>query len=410
MPTWENAHALVVGIAAYRYVDPLPAVYDAQGVYELLVDPAYCGYSPDCVTLLVDGQATQAALRRELADLAQRTNEDSTVLVYFSGHGARIPVGPCAGDYLVPVDARFDSDETLAETPIAGGELTDAFRAIAARKLVVIFDCCHAGGIGEPKSLRSSILPGLSERLFDVLKAGRGRVMLASSRQSEFSWVQPGAKYGVFTEHLLNGLHGEAPGPGGVVRIFDLFNHVQTHVVAAQPNQHPVFKAEFEENFAVALYQGGKIPHIPAATPDDEFRYDVFISYRQQEPDKSWVRKTLLPRLEAQGVRVCIDYRDFRLGALLLHEMERAVATSRYTLAVLSPLYLTSTFTDLENVMADHLGLEEGERRLVAVMLADCKPRLGMRARLWLDMTDGDEFEINLARLVFELRQTETLG
>jgi hypothetical protein len=128
-------------------------------------------------------------------------------------------------------------------------------------------------------------------------------------------------------------------------------------------------------------------------------------SYRHQEPDKSWVRKTLQPRLEAEGLRVCIDYRDFRLGAPLVLEMARAVEQSRYTLAILSPAYLASNFTELENVLAEHLGLEKTQRRLLAVMREECTPRLGTRARLWLDMTDDDEFETNLARLIYELQQ-----
>ena len=40
----------------------------------------------------------------------------------------------------------------------------------------------------------------------------------------------------------------------------------------------------------------------------------------------------------------------------------RAVESSTYTLAVLTPTYLESTFTELENVLAEHLGLEERER------------------------------------------------
>ena len=143
----------------------------------------------------------------------------------------------------------------------------------------------------------------------------------------------------------------------------------------------------------------------PPAAPADGFAYDVFLSYRGQEPDKSWVRKTLRPRLEAEGLRVCIDHRDFRLGAPLVLEMARAVEQSRYTLAVLSPAYLTSNFAELENVLAEHLGLEQGQRRLLAVLRQDCTPRLGMRARLWLDMTDDAEFETDLARLAYELRR-----
>ena len=136
----------------------------------------------------------------------------------------------------------------------------------------------------------------------------------------------------------------------------------------------------------------------------ENFDNDVFVSYRQQEPDRSWVRKILVPRLEADGLRVFIDYRDSRLGASLVREMERAVEQSRYTLAVLSPAYLTSNYTELENVLAEHLGLEQSQRRLLMVVRVPCKPRLGLRARVWLDMTNDEHFETNIARLVHELR------
>lgn len=137
----------------------------------------------------------------------------------------------------------------------------------------------------------------------------------------------------------------------------------------------------------------------------DAFVYDAFISYRQQDPDRSWVHGVLLPGLEAAGLRICVDYRCFRLGAPLVLEMARAVEQSRYTLGVLSPAYLDSNFTELENVLSEHLGLELSERRLLMVMREPCKPHLRMRARLWLDMTDDAESETNLERLASELRR-----
>ena len=309
------------------------------------------------------------------------------------------------------MDTIYDSDQTIALTAISGAEFTSLLRAIPARKVVVIFDCCHSGGVGQPKIAAASTLKtGLSEHYYEVLQAGRGRVILASSRSTELSYILSGANNSLFTKHLLAGLQGGAPGPGGVIRIFDLFHYVQSRVTAEQSNQHPIFKAEVEENFPVALYLGGKAAaSIPAIAPSDDFVYDVFISYRQQEPDKTWVRKTLLPELEAAGLHACIDYRDFRLGAPLIREMERAVEQSRYTLAVLSPAYLKSNFTELENILAGHLGLERSQRRLLAIMRQACTPRLGMRAHLWLDMTNDDEFEINLARLVYELKQAPSI-
>src|SRR5690606_11438695 len=80
--------------------------------------------------------------------------------------------------------------------------------------------------------------------------------------------------------------------------------------------------------------------------PADTFEYDVFISYRHLEPDRSWVRRELVPRLDEAGLRVCIDVRSFRLGHPIVTEMGRAIEESRYTVAVLTPAFTQSGFTE----------------------------------------------------------------
>jgi len=137
----------------------------------------------------------------------------------------------------------------------------------------------------------------------------------------------------------------------------------------------------------------------------ETFDYDVFVSYRRSEPDRAWVHDRLVPRLRAEGLAVCLDDDCFRLGAPLILEIERAVETSRYTVAVLTPAYVQSGFTELENVMAEHLGLERAERRLLAVMREPTEPRLGIRMRLLLDMTDDSRFEAAVLRLSEQLAQ-----
>jgi hypothetical protein len=135
-----------------------------------------------------------------------------------------------------------------------------------------------------------------------------------------------------------------------------------------------------------------------------EFPFDVFISYRHQEPDKSWVRKTLYPRLDQEGVKVCIDFKHFKLGSAVVTEMERAVVRSRYTLAILSPTYLEGDFAEFENVIAQHLGLESSQQRLLLVLRQPCSPSLRLRYKLWLEMTSDEEVEENLPRLVETLK------
>src|SRR5215218_5169695 len=134
-----------------------------------------------------------------------------------------------------------------------------------------------------------------------------------------------------------------------------------------------------------------------------EFTYDTFVSYRHQEPDKTWVRRTFVPALEAAGLRVCVDHRDFRLGAPLVMEMARAVEQSRTTVAVLTPAYLDGRFAELENVLAEHLGLEERALRLLYVVREPLAAPLRMRARLRLDLTTDEEVEDGLPRLIAAL-------
>jgi len=133
-------------------------------------------------------------------------------------------------------------------------------------------------------------------------------------------------------------------------------------------------------------------------------RYDAFISYRHGEPDRSWVRQVLGPALEARALHICIDYRCFRVAAPIVLEMERAVVQSRYTIAVMTPPYLESSFVELENVLADHLGLELRQRRLIAVMREHCVPPLRIRARVFLDMTDDTMLEKSLVTLADVIR------
>jgi len=153
MPLLDNAHALVVGIANYQHVTSLPAsvLRDSMDVYRTLTDPQACAYPRQNVTLLQDGKATGAALRAALASLAQKTDGNSIVTIYLSSHGGRIEEGEYRGEYIAPVDARFDPADPsqLAATGISGDEFSAALAAILARKVLVLLDCCHAGGIGE---------------------------------------------------------------------------------------------------------------------------------------------------------------------------------------------------------------------------------------------------------------------
>lgn len=368
MSPLENAYALVVGIANYEWITPLPetVLKDARDIYALLIHPQYCGYAPDQVQLLLDDQATRATLSQAFVSLAQRSNPDSLVFIYISSHGGRINVGPSQGEYLLPVDANPASEATLVATALSGAQFTEALEAIPARKLVVVFDCCHSGGIGQPKEATAlALTAGFSETYYESLKQGRGRVILASSRSEEFSYVAQGAANSVFTQHFLAGLQGGIASDEGLIRIFDVFEYLQPRVTRDFPHQHPIFKAELEENFPIALYLGGQMGAIPYV--EASYRYDAYISYVDKEPDATWVWNTLLPKLEAAGLRVAVSGDSESPGVARVVNVERGIQQSKRLVVVLSEMYLADTMAEFETILGQTMGIQEGTYRLLPV-------------------------------------------
>ncbi len=258
---FSTAHALVVAIAAYTTVTPLPVavINDARDITSVLTSQSHCGYAPNNVRMLLDGEATLEALRHELDALAERSGVDDTVVIFFSGHGALIKSSGNEESGLVPIDC---DPKHLSATVLSEAEFSAALARIKAQRLVVFIDACHSGGVssfkgnGGPKPVDL----GFSEKSLDRLVQGAGRVFIASSRASEVSRVLAGASNSLFTQHLLDALRGNGRTSGdGFVRIFEVFNYVSEKVRGAAPRlQHPIFKAsDLEDNFPIALDRGG---------------------------------------------------------------------------------------------------------------------------------------------------------
>lgn len=267
---FATGYAVVIGVANYRNLHPpLPkaVLNDARDVAAVLTSNAYCGYEPRNVHLLLDGDATLARIRTALDSVTETSGPGDTVVIFFSGHGARL------GDPADPESALlpFECDgRRLETTSLSEMEFSSALRRISAERLLVLIDACHSGGTGSFKGREVGESPalGYSEKSLGRLAQGTGRVLIASSRASEESIVFSNARNSVFTSHLLEALHGRARTTGdGVIRVFEIFNHVAEMVKRAVPGcQHPIFKAsDLEDNFPVALDRGGVKSDAPAA-------------------------------------------------------------------------------------------------------------------------------------------------
>ena len=248
---FTNGYALIIGVGA----DLPNTVDDAVGMANILMDSERCAYPGEQVHVLTSGEATRQDVLAGLDALAQSTTAQSTVLVYFSGHGYQVTTTTGPAYYLMPYG--YDVNQ-LYKTAISGAEFTAKLRAIPAQKLLVLLDCCHAGGVGEAKAAGLEMVKApLPPEALALLAEGRGRVLIASSTEKELSYA--GKPYSAFTLALIEALCGAGVAKqDGYVRVADLALHTREMVPGRTGNkQHPVLHFEQADNFVVAYYAGG---------------------------------------------------------------------------------------------------------------------------------------------------------
>ncbi|KAH3699512.1 hypothetical protein DPMN_074468 [Dreissena polymorpha] len=108
---------------------------------------------------------------------------------------------------------------------------------------------------------------------------------------------------------------------------------------------------------------------LPDDTLLENYKYDAFISF--SDDDIKFIVNEFIPRLETDGVSLCIHHRDFLPGNSISGNIIRAIQSSRKTIVILSEAFLRSTWCMYEFNMArmESLYSREDQVFLVFVML-----------------------------------------
>ncbi|HEX3254054.1 MAG TPA: caspase family protein [Pyrinomonadaceae bacterium] len=251
-----QGHALLVGAGG----DLPNTVKDAQGLASILRNDRRCAYPKTQVRTLTGAKSGRAAVLDALDELS-KLQPDSSVIIYFSGHGYRVEQAGKTAHYLLTHG--YDLD-LLESTTINGDEFAAKLEKINSKRLLVLLDCCHAGGFNmssatqKAKSVSAKFtkaqMPIEALRAFEKRK---GRVLIASSRGSEESFA--GEPYSVFTTALIAALCGEGAGQeDGYVRVADLGRYTYAAVTQLTKNrQNPTMDFEQSDNFVVSYYAAG---------------------------------------------------------------------------------------------------------------------------------------------------------
>lgn len=248
-----NFRSLFVGID--RYQSPLISnlscsVNDARALHGLFAD----AFGEANSTLLINEQAKRAAIIGALHQL-HRTDPEDVVVIGFSGHGSD-------SHHLVTGDA---DPLRLDTTAIHLDELTDLFSRIPARHLLLLLDCCFAGGAGA-KVFHAPVATKTATSAEALLQkiSGRGRLIFTAATADQEAIEDRRRRHGLFTFYVLEALRG-APevATAGRVPLLSLFEFVTTAVVNAakqiRHQQEPTLKGVVEGELGFPVLAPGPI-------------------------------------------------------------------------------------------------------------------------------------------------------
>lgn len=176
-PVASEGRALLIGIGHYQ----IPGA-DLPGVdrdLEFMQEVArWLGYPPAAIRTLSDADATLEKVESFMGSwLKEGLAPDDPVLIYFSGHGTRIPDengdegSDGADEVLMMYDARpveHDGQPTL-DGVLVDDRFSELLRALPSRRVLVLVDACHSGSavkdldrlLGDQPMTKAYTYPGM---------------------------------------------------------------------------------------------------------------------------------------------------------------------------------------------------------------------------------------------------------
>lgn len=221
----KHAFAVVIGIEQYREKLPTAdfADRDAMLMGEYLTK--VLGYPEENVVVRVNDKAARTDLEKYFeAWLPNNVENDSSVFIYYSGHGT--PNTKSGDAYLVP----YDGDPTFIEkTGYPLKRLYAALDKLPVKDVTVVLDSCFSGAGG-----RSVLAQGAKPMVLSVentMAAGGKTVVLAASSGDQISSAYAEKGHGLLTYFFLKGLQGEGDlNKDGAMEMAELFEYVKPNV------------------------------------------------------------------------------------------------------------------------------------------------------------------------------------
>ncbi|OGX03640.1 MAG: hypothetical protein A3K11_00850 [Nitrospirae bacterium RIFCSPLOWO2_12_FULL_63_8] len=213
-----------MGIEQYREQIPKAefATRDAKDMAQFLTSQA--GYREENVILRLNEQATKSDMEKYFeAWLKNNVDANSSLFVYFSGHGA--PRAETGEAYIVP----YDGDPAFIEqTGYPLKRLYQTLEKLPTANIIVMLDSCFSGTGG-----RSVMAKGAKPMALTVegMASSAKAVVMAATSGSHLSLADQDKGHGLFTYYALQGMSGDADANGdGAIDVQELFEYLKPQV------------------------------------------------------------------------------------------------------------------------------------------------------------------------------------
>lgn len=240
----QNSFAVVIGIEAYRDLAAAEfTVRDAKMMKEYLV--RVLGFPQENVITLLNERATRGDIEGYIGTwLKNSVEKNSSVFVYYAGHGAPNPV--TGEPYIIPYDG---NPAFLEASAIPLKKVYEMLAGLDVKEILVVMDSCFSGGGG-----RSVMAKGgrpIAVSVENPLLVSKNIIVMSASKGTEISSSYPEKRHGLFTYFLLKGLQGEADITGDkTINVEKLYNYITPKVkkVARDNNreQTPMITPDLE--------------------------------------------------------------------------------------------------------------------------------------------------------------------
>ena len=219
---------------------------------------AIMGFKPADIKVLLNEQATYANVRQALATWTRNgVGADDHVLIYFSGHGTRVPDAGSPGgadDALVMRDVRRAQIQGHASlrNVLLGHELGAALAAIPSHNILVLVDACHSGTATRSLKLTNFSLgsgvtkffsypgmppPSMTTRALRAPSGAENYAALSAARDDESAGDSEQGGY--FTLGVVDAIQGAAR-DGKHPTVADVRTSTAAFIAVHLNDQHPV--------------------------------------------------------------------------------------------------------------------------------------------------------------------------